>query len=63
MQTGDQAIREAGPDVGDTLAAGTRFMTDLSRAMVALALGDRLDLLAVLVDGESRDAGQLARES
>ncbi|OXM65900.1 class I SAM-dependent methyltransferase [Amycolatopsis vastitatis] len=65
MQTEDQARREAGPDVGETLAAGARFMTDLSRAMVALALalGDRLDLLAVLADGEPRDAGQLARES
>ncbi|MEW9552897.1 trans-aconitate 2-methyltransferase [Nonomuraea sp. NPDC050783] len=46
----------------EAMAAGARFMADLSRAMVTLscALGDRLGLFAALADGAGHSAEEIA---
>ncbi|MFI7445626.1 class I SAM-dependent methyltransferase [Nonomuraea indica] len=59
---GNPIVSDRGADIDRTLAAGERFMADLSRAMVTLAcaLGDRLGLFAALADGTARSADDIA---
>lgn len=62
---GDDPVTGRGTDMQETMAAGARFMADLSRAMVTLscALGEQLGLFAVLADGTVRGADDIAREA
>ncbi|GAA4513199.1 class I SAM-dependent methyltransferase [Nonomuraea ferruginea] len=62
---GDPGVFDRTSDIEETMAAGARFMTDLSRAMVVLscAVGDQLGLFAALADGQGRSADDIAKQA